>query len=107
MRLRNIGVCTDFPTQPFVRLTTLSREDDDGDVLQLRIFLQLGAHLKTVELNYLLNNALGKNIKPRYIKMPVKNYIDTQLGDISKISSALNYKPKYSLEKGVKYLVEN
>lgn len=53
-------------------------------------------------LTTLLNRLLGKNVKPGYIKMPVKNYIDTQLGDISKISEKLGFKPKYNLEAGIK-----
>jgi len=53
-------------------------------------------------LTTLLNRLLGKNVKPKYIKMPVKNYIDTQLGDISKISAKLGFKPLYTLEAGIK-----
>lgn len=59
---------------------------------------------KATSLNVLvdiLNRALGKNIRPKYVRMPVKNYIKTQLHDITKISNALGYKPQYSLEKGV------
>lgn len=53
----------------------------------------------------LLNRLLGKNIRPKYIKMPVKNYIDTQLADISKIKRALGFEPKYTLEAGIKEML--
>ncbi|MBI4153844.1 SDR family NAD(P)-dependent oxidoreductase [Candidatus Woesearchaeota archaeon] len=59
---------------------------------------------KATSLNRLveiLNLLLGKKIKPKYVKMPVKNYIDTQQHDISKISSVLGYMPGYTLEKGI------
>jgi len=63
---------------------------------------------KTISLNELveiINKLLGKNIKPKYIEMPVKNYIKTQLADISKIEKVLGYAPKYSLEEGIKLLL--
>lgn len=57
------------------------------------------------ELVDIINKILGKNIKPKYIEMPVKNYIKTQLADISKIEKALGYSPKYNLEEGIKLLL--
>lgn len=50
----------------------------------------------------ILNNVLGKNIRPKYIEMPVKNYIYTQLADITKARRMLGYEPRYSLEEGLK-----
>ncbi len=50
----------------------------------------------------LLNRLLGKNIQPKYIEIPVKNYIDTQLSDIAKIKTVLGYAPQYTLEDGIK-----
>jgi UDP-glucose 4-epimerase len=57
------------------------------------------------DLVLLLNKFLGKNIKPKYIEIPVKNYIDTQLADISKIKSMLGFVPKYTLEDGIKEML--
>lgn len=57
------------------------------------------------DLVAVLNRLLGKSIKPKYIKNPVKNYIHTQLSDIAKIRKALGYEPKYSLESGLKEII--
>lgn len=54
----------------------------------------------------LLNRLLGKDIKPKYIQIPVKNYIDTQLADISKIKRMLGFEPKYTLEKGIQDMLK-
>ena len=53
----------------------------------------------------LLNRLLEKNIQPKYIEMPVKNYIDTQLADITKIKKMLGFEPKYILEQGIKDMI--
>ncbi|MCX6819345.1 MAG: SDR family NAD(P)-dependent oxidoreductase [Candidatus Aenigmarchaeota archaeon] len=63
---------------------------------------------KATSLNQLvdiLNKVLGKNIKAKYIEMPVKNYINTQLADITKARKMLGYEPKYNLEAGVKIIL--
>lgn len=57
------------------------------------------------DLVVLLNSLLGKTIKPKYIETPVKNYIDAQLSDISKIKSMLGFVPKYTLEDGIKEML--
>jgi len=65
---------------------------------------------KSTSLNQLvdiLNKVLGKNIKPLYVKNPVKNYIYTQLADITKIKKMLDYQPRYTLEDGIKYIIDN
>jgi UDP-glucose 4-epimerase len=59
------------------------------------------------ELVKILNKILGKNIKPLYVKNPVKNYIYTQLADITKIKKMLGYQPRYSLEDGIKYILNS
>jgi len=56
------------------------------------------------ELIEILNKSLGKNIEPKYVENPVKNYIKSQLADITKIKQ-LGYSPKYSLEDGIKMLL--
>lgn len=55
----------------------------------------------------ILNAILKKNIAPSYIKMPVKTYINSQLGDLAKISRHLGYKPAYSLESGIKEIISS
>lgn len=54
----------------------------------------------------ILNDKLNINIKPTYIKMPIKNYVDHTLADIRKIKS-LGYQPEYSLEKGIDELISS
>lgn len=65
---------------------------------------------KTTSLNdmiTMLNKILQKNIKPKYIPVPIKNYIETQIPDISKIKKELGYSPKYTLEDGIKILAQS
>jgi len=54
------------------------------------------------ELVEIINRILGKNIKPKYTPVPIKNYISVQLADLTKINSVLGYEPKYTLEVGIK-----
>ena len=61
-----------------------------------------GSRVSFNNLVSIIGNALGKNVKPKYIKMPVKGYISDQIADISKIKTVLGYKPKYTLEDGIK-----
>ncbi len=63
---------------------------------------------KATSLNDLisvLNEVLGKNIKPRYTKVPVKNYIAKQKADTSKAEKLIGFKAKYSLEDGIKEIL--
>ena len=59
---------------------------------------------KAYSLNQLvgvLNKVMGTDIRPEYIENPMKNYIMTQLADITKIGK-LGYKPRYTLENGIR-----
>jgi len=57
------------------------------------------------ELVAVIDKVVGKSVRPKYIKNPVKNYIAAQLSDISKIRKMLGYEPKYTLEKGLKDII--
>ncbi len=57
------------------------------------------------ELVSLLNKVLKTQIKPKYVKTPVKNYIATQCADTSKAEKLLGFKAKYSLENGIRELL--
>src|SRR3989338_365889 len=83
----------------------------DANMLAMNLKKKLGGDVfnvgtgKSVSLNdvvVLLNRLLGTSIKPKYVKNTVKNYIFTQLSDISKIRKTPGYEPKYTLEKGLK-----
>lgn len=53
----------------------------------------------------LLNEFLGKSIKPRYRSNPIKNYVSHTLADLTKAGKLLGYKPQVALEAGIKRLV--
>lgn len=53
----------------------------------------------------ILNEILGKDISPKYIKNPVKNYVFHTLADTTKAEAELGFKPKYSLRSGVEELM--
>lgn len=48
----------------------------------------------------LLNEKLGKDLKPEYRENPIKNYVMHTLADTAKISG-LGFRAKYSLDKGI------
>lgn len=51
-----------------------------------------------------LQNIMGENIKPKYVKMPVKNYVMTTLADPSKAKKEIGFRAKVSLDKGISLL---
>jgi len=64
---------------------------------------------KNYNLNELvdkINKLLGKNIEPKYIEMPVKNYVMETLADTSKIKRFLGFEPKVNLDRGLELLNE-
>ncbi len=63
---------------------------------------------KNYDLNEMaekVNLALGKNVRPRYIDMPVSNYVMETLADTRKSEAVLGFKAKVSLDEGIKMLV--
>lgn len=56
------------------------------------------------DLVAIINKILGKSIKPKYVDNDFKNYIATQMPDISKARKLLGYAPEYSLEDGLRLL---
>ncbi|MDH5687287.1 MAG: ADP-glyceromanno-heptose 6-epimerase, partial [Candidatus Bathyarchaeota archaeon] len=55
----------------------------------------------------LLNKILGKDIKPKYVVNPLKNYVNLTLADTTKAENVLGFKTKFSLEEGIKdYMAE-
>ena len=86
----------------------------EANVLAMNLKRKVGGEIfnvgtgKSVSLNdvvVILNKLLGASIKPKYVKNNVKNYILTQMSDISKIRKMLGYEPKYDLEKGLKEII--
>ncbi len=62
---------------------------------------------KNYDLNELvlkINRMLGTSIKPKYIEMPVKNYVMETLADTSKAEKVLGFRPKVGLDEGLRKL---
>jgi len=57
------------------------------------------------DLVALINKLLGTSIRPVYIDNPIKNYVHDTIADLSLISKSLGYKPQWSLEKGIEFLI--
>jgi UDP-glucose 4-epimerase len=53
----------------------------------------------------LLNELLGKDIKPVRKPMPMKNYVFETLADTIKAEKVLGFKAKTSLKQGIKSLI--
>ena len=49
----------------------------------------------------LINDELGSMIKPRYVKMPVKNYVMETLASTDKSRRMLGFKAKVDLKNGI------
>ncbi|MHA1239048.1 MAG: NAD-dependent epimerase/dehydratase family protein [Candidatus Odinarchaeia archaeon] len=58
------------------------------------------------EIISILNDKLNKNIKPKYVPNPIKNYVERTLADTAKIEHKLSFKPKYTLEQGIDKTIE-
>ena len=54
----------------------------------------------------ILSRSLEPSIKPRYIDNPIKNYVGHTLADTSKAERVLGFRARYSLEEGIKELIE-
>lgn len=52
-----------------------------------------------------MNQKLGTNIKPKYIKMPIKNYVRETLADTTKTKKELGFKASVSLDEGISMLI--
>lgn len=48
-----------------------------------------------------INRAMGKDIKPKYVPMPVKNYVMETLADTKKSEEKLGFKAAIGLDEGV------
>lgn len=58
------------------------------------------------ELVALINKILCTSIEPKYIENPLKNYVHDTIADLSLIAKSLGYRPQWSLEKGIRFLVD-
>ena len=76
-----------------------------ADIKGFEIFnVGYGKNYSLNELVEKLNRMLGKNIKPEYIPMPVKNYVMETLADTTKMKSKLGFTPKIALDQGLELI---
>ena len=65
-----------------------------------------GKNYSLNEMLSMLNKHLGTDVKPEYIKMPVKNYVMETLADTTKSEKMLGFKAWTTLEDGIKVISE-
>lgn len=58
------------------------------------------------ELVALINKLLGTSIEPVHVDNPIKNYVHDTIADLSLVSKSLAYKPQWTLERGIKFLID-
>ncbi len=58
------------------------------------------------ELVGLINKLLDTSIQPVYVDNPIKNYVHDTIADLSLVAKSLGYKPQWTLEKGIKFLID-
>ncbi|MEM0157837.1 MAG: NAD-dependent epimerase/dehydratase family protein [Thermoplasmataceae archaeon] len=76
-----------------------------SDVKGFEIFnVGYGKNYSLNELVGKLNSMLGKNIRPEYIPMPVKNYVMETLADTTKMKNKLGFTPKIALDQGLELI---
>jgi len=56
------------------------------------------------ELVEMINLTLGKDIRPKYVKNPIQNYVFHTLADTSKAEEILGFKARICLKKGIELL---
>lgn len=59
------------------------------------------------EIAGFLNRYLGKDIRPKYVPMPFKNYMRYQLADLTHVTGLLGFRPAFDLEAGLNDFVKN
>ena len=65
----------------------------------------MGKNYSLNELVSILNRAMGSNIRPEYVKMPISNYVAETLADTGKAEKQLGFRAKIDLEKGISLLL--
>lgn len=58
------------------------------------------------DLVALIIRLLGTSIEPVHVDNPIKNYVHDTIADLSLVSKSLGYKPQWTLEKGIKFLID-
>jgi UDP-glucose 4-epimerase len=54
----------------------------------------------------MINELLGKSIRPVYLENPIKNYVPHTCADLGKARKILGYEPRVELREGLKRLIK-
>ncbi len=65
-----------------------------------------GKNYSLLELVEMINSTLGTRVEPKFIEMPVKNYVMETLADTSKAEKALGFKAKIGLPEGLRKIAD-
>jgi len=58
------------------------------------------------DLVALISRLLDTSIQPVHVDNPIKNYVHDTIADLSLVSRSLGYKPQWTLEKGIRFLID-
>lgn len=64
-----------------------------------------GNHFTLNKMTQILSKVINKKIECEYITNPLKGYVQDTLADTSKAEKILEYKAKYTLEKGISEII--
>ena len=59
------------------------------------------------EMIMILGKQMGKEIKPKYVINPLKNYVEHTQADTTKAREKLGFTAQYSLDQGIAKLLEH
>jgi len=70
--------------------------------------INIGTGIETSfnKLIELLNFTLKKSVEPKYVRNPVKNYVQETLADIKKAKTELGFTAEYTVEKGIDEIIQ-
>jgi len=58
------------------------------------------------DLIALINKLMGTSIEPTYVENPIRNYVQDTIADLSLVTKSLGYRPQWTLEKGIRFLID-
>lgn len=94
-------------TRDFTYVEDIVRANLIGMETEVNGIFNVGTGRSTTinEMISILNKKLGKDIKPKYIENPIKNYVQLTRADISKSKEKLGFEAKIFLEEGIEKLI--
>lgn len=68
--------------------------------------LGTGTCYSLLELVKILNQKLGKNLEPKFVVNPLKNYVNYTLANTEKVAKEMGWSAQISLEKGIDLILQ-